>query len=73
MWLIKMKGIGIERECVQDRDWKRESERERETGLNISNRIKYIFYYFSITKLQKPNKNFLKFRFNINRIFTPER
>ena len=68
-----MKGIGIERESVKDRDRKRESERERETGLNIANRMKYIFYSFSITKLQKPNKNFLKFRFNINRIFTPER
>ena len=54
---------------VKDRDRKR----ERETGLNIANRMKYIFYSFSITKLQKPNKNFLKFRFNINRIFTPER
>ena len=34
------------------------------TGLNIANKIKYIYYSFSITKLKK---------FHINRIFTPER
>ena len=59
-----MKGLWIERE----------SEKKRETGQNIANKIKYIYHSFSVTKLQKNLKKIsLKFRFYINRIFTPER
>ena len=31
-----------------------------------------MYYYFSITKLYKYKENFLKLKFYINRIFTPE-
>ena len=57
-----MKGIGIESERVLRRgiERERESEKERETGQNIPNKIKYIYYSFSISKLQKPNENFSK-------------
>ena len=46
---------------MRERERERERERrERETGLNIANKIKYIFYSFSITKSQKFKENFSK-------------
>ena len=32
-------------------------ERDMKTGLNIGNKIKYIYYSFYITKLQKSEEN----------------
>ena len=41
--------------------------------LNIANKIKYIYYSFSVTKLQKSKEKSLNLKYYINRIFTPER
>ena len=47
-------------------------EGERETGQNIGNEIKYIYHAFLLQNYKNLKKIFLKFKFNINRIFTPE-
>ena len=66
------------------REWKEEDREEEKistsiprkiswTGLNIANRIKYIYYSFTVTKLQKSKEKSLNLKSYINRIFTPER
>ena len=41
-------------------------------GLNIANKIKYIYYSFSVKKLKKSKEKSLNIQSYINRIFTPE-
>ena len=79
-----MKGRGIERE--REREWKEEDREEEKvstsiprkisriwiTGLNLANKIKYI-YSFSVPKLQKSKEKSLNLKSYINRVFTPER
>ena len=43
------------------------------TGLNIANKIKYIYYSVSFTKLQKSKEKSLNLKSYINRIFIPRR
>ena len=45
---------------------------DRETGLNIGNKIKYLYYSFYITKLQTSKENMSRNNFFMSRIFTPE-
>ena len=45
---------------------------DRETGLIIANKMKYIYYSFSVTKLQKSKEKSLNLKSYINRKFTPE-
>ena len=42
------------------------------SGLNIGNKIKYMYYSFSITKLKKSKEKSLNLESYIKRIFTPE-
>jgi hypothetical protein len=56
----------------------RECERDRETGLNIANRIRkhisFFFYYnYYNSNYRNLKKNILELIFYINRIFTPEK
>ena len=69
-----MKGIGIERESVKERDRNREREwKEEENRAKYSKYNKIYIILFLLQNYKNLKKNSLKSKFNINRIFTPER
>ena len=50
----------------------RESEKKRETGQNIVNKIKYLKKVFLIQNCKRPKRRYSKFKSYINRILIPE-
>ena len=56
----------------EGRHTEREFGKDRETGLDIANKMKYIYYIFLLQNHRNIKKNILELKFYINRIFTPE-